>query len=636
MENSPRYVVRSSDLDSFVSAAPPGRHLCRPVRLGWIVIVISLVLTAGAARAAYEFPSKDAARETIGDLVELLVADRPVPDRCKIQVVPDIRSGGILAPNTIDQINEQARTALEASAFGKDCVIKSFLSSQLDSSEKTVEDVIAHFREQEIRGLVLSFIYYNPPEGTTMMGRLEDIDQGFISGSDLRPLPQGGTWTGAKADLSNPNSLPADVAGAGGPLSNVKTFTIYFELGEVRLDDVGRRAVQEASAYAKEFSDLEIYIEGHTDTSGSREVNERVAAARAKSVLDALLADAWIQPDKVRVVQFGEDRPVIATGPDIREPSNRRAEITVAPASNTLRIGGTGLALGGIQILAEVFLAENPGVDIEIPPSLGSGGGIKALLANAINLSVSTRPPKDKEAAKGATAFRYGRTPFVFATRPDTGVNGVTTQQLADLHSGRVTTWPNGSDVHLVLRPPGRSTNQTLQKMSAEMSEAIDIALARPGVIPATTDQDSADAIEQRAGALGTTTLGMILGEGRKLQPLALDGIEPTIDNLAADLYPLERSLYLVLGPKPSRLEEAFAAFMKSARARDILNGIGYLTDDQLSSPGIKRKRATGAWLAPRNKVPMEKGVDSDDREKTLVGTAQTRRAEDSTPGARK
>ncbi len=598
--------------------------------------MISLMLTAGAARAAYEFPSEDAARETIGDIVEMLVADRPVPDRCNIQIVPDIRSGGILAPNTIDQINEQARTALEASAFGKDCAIKSFLSSQLEPSGKTVDGVVAHLREQEMRGLVLSFIYYNPPEGPTMMSRLEDIDQGFISGSDLRPLPQDGTWTSAEADLSVTNSLPADGVGIGGPLSNVKTFTVYFELGEVRLDDAGRQTVREATTYANEFIDLEIYVEGHTDTSGSREVNERVAAARAKSVLDALLAEAGIQTDVVRVVQFGEDRPVIATGPDIREPSNRRAEITVAPASNTLRIGGTGLALGGIQTLAEAFMAENPGVDIEIPPSLGSGGGIKALLADAINLSVSTRPPKDKEAAEGVTAFRYGRTPFVFATRSDTGVDGVTTQQLADLHSGRVTTWPNGSDVHLVLRPPGRSTNKTLQKMSAGMSEAIDIALARPGVVPATTDQDSADAIEQQVGALGTTTLGMILGEGRKLHPLALDGVEPTIDNLAADIYPLERSLYLVLGPKPSRLEEGFAAFMKSPRARDILNGIGYLVDDQLSTLGTKQQPATGAWLAPKNKVPRDKSIESDDHEKILVGTSQTQRAEGFTPGARR
>ncbi|MGI9450336.1 MAG: substrate-binding domain-containing protein [Geminicoccaceae bacterium] len=592
--------------------------------------MVSLMMTGGAARAAYEFPSEDAARETIGDIVEVLVADRQVPDPCDVHIVPDIRSDGILAPDVIDLIDDQARVALEASALGEDCTITSVLSSGLELSDRSVEGVIAHFREQEMRGLVLSIIYYDPPEGAVMMGRLEDIHQGFISGSDLRPLPNGDTWAGAESDQSSTNDPPAN--GAGGPLSNVKTFTVYFELGGVSLDDAGRQAVRQAAAYAEQVGDAEIYVEGHTDTSGSREINERVAAARAKSVLDALLTEAGIQADKVRVVHFGEDRPVIATGADVRESSNRRAEITVAPATNTLRIGGTGLALGGIRTLAEAFITENPRADIEIPPSLGSGGGIKALLADAIDLSVSTRPPKDKEAAKGATAFRYGRTPFVFATRPDTGVNGVTTQQLADLYGGQVTTWPNGSDVHLVLRPPGRSTNKTLKNMSAAMSDAIDATLARPGVVPATTDQDSADAIEQQAGALGTTTLGMILAEGRELQPLALDGVEPTIDNLAAERYPLERSLYLVLGPKPNRLEEAFAAFIKWAQGRDILNSIGYLVDGQSDTIGQEQQPSTGAWLAPGNKVSIGETIDTDDPEGPVVGAPESWRAEGVAP----
>jgi hypothetical protein len=117
---------------------------------------------------------------------------------------------------------------------------------------------------------------------------------------------------------------------------------------------------------------------------------------------------------------------------------------------------------------------------------------------------------------------------------------------------------------------------------------------------------------------------------------LALDGVEPTIDNLAAGIYPLEQSLYLVLGPQPSRLEEAFAAFMKSPRARNMLNKVGYLVDDQLSTLGTKRQPATGAWLAPGNKVPRNKSIDRDDPEKTMVGTSQTLRADGLPTGARK
>jgi len=47
--------------------------------------------------------------------------------------------------------------------------------------------------------------------------------------------------------------------------------------------------------------------------------------------------------------------------------------------AETLRISGTGVALGGIILLGDAFEAENPGTTIEVLPSLGSSGGIKAL-----------------------------------------------------------------------------------------------------------------------------------------------------------------------------------------------------------------------------------------------------------------
>jgi hypothetical protein len=43
-----------------------------------------------------------------------------------------------------------------------------------------------------------------------------------------------------------------------------------------------------------------------------------------------------------------------------------------AQAAETLRIGGTGSALGGMQRLADAFMADNPDVRVVVLPSLGS------------------------------------------------------------------------------------------------------------------------------------------------------------------------------------------------------------------------------------------------------------------------
>ena len=73
-------------------------------------------------------------------------------------------------------------------------------------------------------------------------------------------------------------------------------------------------------------------------------------------------------------------------------------------ANTELVIGGTGTALGGMQLLAKAFSEDHPEIKTVVLPSLGSGGGIKALGAGKIDLSLSARPLKDKESATGLTA----------------------------------------------------------------------------------------------------------------------------------------------------------------------------------------------------------------------------------------
>ncbi len=72
-----------------------------------------------------------------------------------------------------------------------------------------------------------------------------------------------------------------------------------------------------------------------------------------------------------------------------------------AGLAETLKIGGTGGALGTMQILGRAFEKQHAGVSVEILPSLGSGGGIKAVLAGAIDIGLSARRLKAKERDAG-------------------------------------------------------------------------------------------------------------------------------------------------------------------------------------------------------------------------------------------
>jgi phosphate transport system substrate-binding protein len=250
--------------------------------------------------------------------------------------------------------------------------------------------------------------------------------------------------------------------------------------------------------------------------------------------------------------------------------------LPVPAHADTIRLGGTGGALGAMKLLAKEFKKARSGDTVIVLPSMGSGGGIKALLSGALDIGLSSRPLTDAEQGRGLVCREYARTPLVIAVAKKSGVSGLTIQQVADIYAGKTRTWPDGTPVRLVMRPAAEFDTTLLKSMSAYMNRAVQDALSRKGMIVAVTDQDSADAIEKIPGALGTTTLAQIISEKRALKKLSFNGVDPGPKTIADGTYPYFKTFYLITGPDPSPLARQFIKFILSARGREILTGSGH------------------------------------------------------------
>ncbi|HSE14233.1 MAG TPA: substrate-binding domain-containing protein, partial [Candidatus Deferrimicrobium sp.] len=197
-------------------------------------------------------------------------------------------------------------------------------------------------------------------------------------------------------------------------------------------------------------------------------------------------------------------------------------------AMDTIRISGTGGAMDTMRILGEAFRKRNPGIRIEMPPGMGSSGGIKAVLAGRLEIGLSARPRRGEERDQGAVDTRYAKTPFVFAVNRSLKMTGMTLESVAGIYAGK-RDWEGGKRIRLVLRSPEDTDITVLKGMSPEMSAAVDIALRRAGMIVATTDQEAIDAIETVPGAFGGTTLSLLLSRNHAVRVLALDGVVPSV-----------------------------------------------------------------------------------------------------------
>jgi len=244
-------------------------------------------------------------------------------------------------------------------------------------------------------------------------------------------------------------------------------------------------------------------------------------------------------------------------------------------SAETLTLGGTGSSLATMQHLAEAYMSMHPETEITVLPSLGSGGGIKAVMKGSVDISMSGRDLKDKERKEGLVAREYAQCPFVFVVQSDNPVSEVALDDILKIFSGETTAWQDGSPIRLILRPERESDVEFLKSLSPEMERAVTAGYTREGMIIAITDQEAADKLEQIPGSFGVSTLCQIKSEGRSLKALALNGIAPTLENMESGRYVHYRRLRLVTVSDPPKHVRKFVEFVFSKEGAEILRQDG-------------------------------------------------------------
>ena len=251
------------------------------------------------------------------------------------------------------------------------------------------------------------------------------------------------------------------------------------------------------------------------------------------------------------------------------------AAVAVAVQAQTVRIGGTGSAMGTMKAAIAAYQKAHPGAEFTLVPGLGSGGGIQAVVGGALDIALSGRSVKPADKAENLTQIELARTPLVFASAK--AHPGFRLDQVVQIYAGTVEAWPDGARLRLVLRPESDSETALLRGISPDLDRALTAAQARKGLQVAITDTDMADALEQVPGSFGSSTLALIVSEQRRLKPLRLDNAEPSVKALASGAYRHYKPLYLITAATVSPTARDFIAFLKSKSGAKLMSANGYL-----------------------------------------------------------
>jgi outer membrane protein OmpA-like peptidoglycan-associated protein len=124
-----------------------------------------------------------------------------------------------------------------------------------------------------------------------------------------------------------PPPPPPPPAPAAAP-APARTYLVFFDFDRADLTDRARQIIAEAATNAPRVQTTRIEVTGHTDTVGSAAYNQALSVRRANAVA-AELERRGIPRSQMVITGRGFSQPLVPTGPNVREPQNRRVEIVL-------------------------------------------------------------------------------------------------------------------------------------------------------------------------------------------------------------------------------------------------------------------------------------------------------------------
>jgi phosphate transport system substrate-binding protein len=242
---------------------------------------------------------------------------------------------------------------------------------------------------------------------------------------------------------------------------------------------------------------------------------------------------------------------------------------TSAPAfaDATITIAGSTALLPLVKDAANAYQAAHPDVKISVSGG-GSGSGIAQVAAKAIDIGDSDIiAPSHPELRDNRVAVSG----FAVVVHPGAGVRNLSKKQLQDIFSGKVTNWKEvgGADQKMVVvnRPRSSGTRAVFAKTIM-------------GSVPINDSSLTEDAtgtvlkvVKQTPGAISYAAFSGTRGAG--MTEVAIDGVEPTDDNIIHGKYPIWSYEHMFTYGPPTGEISRFIAYVTSRS--DVVKKDGFI-----------------------------------------------------------
>jgi outer membrane protein OmpA-like peptidoglycan-associated protein len=110
--------------------------------------------------------------------------------------------------------------------------------------------------------------------------------------------------------------------------TSVTINNLFFELNKAALQPESESELKRIVSVLKENMNLVIEISGHTDNTGSDEINQKLSLDRADAV-KAYLLGAGIKTERIKTKGYGSKKPKASNDTEEGRQINRRVDIEI-------------------------------------------------------------------------------------------------------------------------------------------------------------------------------------------------------------------------------------------------------------------------------------------------------------------
>ena len=112
---------------------------------------------------------------------------------------------------------------------------------------------------------------------------------------------------------------------------------VFFDTNKSNIKDQYKPEIAKVAEKLVEYPNATARIEGHTDSTGPRALNERLSVARAESVKSALVNEFNVNPTRLSTAGFAWDQPIADNNTKEGRAMNRRVFATIS-GSRTVQV----------------------------------------------------------------------------------------------------------------------------------------------------------------------------------------------------------------------------------------------------------------------------------------------------------